>query len=158
MPVDTRRFTTPHVHANFDFDGSRGFDTSLNFLLPEISQYTGRDVRYGARRFELWSPNSFKLPVYPGTRPPGFSLVPPLAYRRTDGSGGRFDWTLIPQYLDTNLLHHPFIIDPQLVQCPVPPEFTYLTHVWESSGFSHGRLTREFYNTLLGRAEVLEKN
>jgi hypothetical protein len=142
MPVDTRHFTTPHVHSNFNFDGCRRFDTSLNLHLPAIfSQYTGRDVHYGAQPFELWSPNSLKLPVYSGTIPPGFSLMPPLTHCRTDGSGRRFDWTLIPQYLDTNRLHYPFILDPKLIQFPVPPEFTYLTHVWESSDFSQGRLT-----------------
>jgi len=158
MVSDTRLFTHPRVHADFDFDGIRGFDTSLRVRIPGPFSYYGRDVCHQQRRFELWSPNSSKTPVYPGTRPAGFSLVPPLTHRRTDGSGGRFDWTLIPQHLDRKVLHHPFILDPERVN-HTQPEFTYLTAVWHSLPKpSTGRLDREFISRLCERAAMLEKS
>jgi hypothetical protein len=153
-PGDTRRYNLSYVHSDFDFDGACGFDTSLHFSVP-INQYGGHDVIYGHRRFELWSPNSLQLPGYPGTRPAQFSLVPPLAHRRVDGSGGRFDWTLVPQALDPNFLHHPFILNPEFIKHPLP-EFTYLTSVWVSSVGSKGHLQPDFYSSLLSRAEELE--
>jgi hypothetical protein len=157
MPTDTRYFTTPHVHADFDIDGVRAFDTSLDLTITVSLKYvTSRDVQSGTRRFELWSPNSSKSPVYPGTKPATFSLLPPLPHRRTDGSGGRYDWTLIPQHLDANYLHHPFILDPAHASANLP-EFAYLTSVWEACGLSKGRLDHQFYDALVHRAAYLEK-
>jgi hypothetical protein len=155
--TDTRHFLRPHVHANFDFAGVRSLDTSLHARIPTPFRYTGRDVLYRSRRFELWSPNSTKTPIYPGMKPIGLSLTPPLIHRRTDGSGGRFDWTLIPQYLDRSVLHHPFILDPERADGS-SAEFIYLTTVWQSlPNSSHGRLNRSFYTSLLDRAAELEK-
>jgi hypothetical protein len=160
MVGDTRVFTHPHVHANFDFDGVRGFDTSLRVRIPSPFPYSGRDVCHQRRRFELWSPNSWKTPVYPGTRPAGFSLVPPLTHRRTDGSGGRYDWTLIPQHLDRKVPHHPFILDPERASANhALPEFAYLTSVWRSSRKpSVGHLDPVFVSCLRDRAVTLETN
>ena len=153
---DSRRFIYPRVHANFDFDGIRGFDTSSHLRIPGPFKYTGRDVVHQSRRFELWSPNSQKMPVYPGTKPVSFSLVPPLTHPRTDGSGGRFDWTLIPQHIDVNLLHHAFIIDPARLKTQ-SAEYVYLTSVWESLSPDKGRLKQSFIRDLLTRAEKLER-
>jgi hypothetical protein len=115
----------------------------------------GRDVVDQSKRFELWSPNSQKTPVYPGTKPVGFSLVPPLPHPRTDGSGGRFDWALIPQHIDVNLLHHAFIIDPARLTIR-SPEFVYLTSVWKSLSPANGCLEKNFLRDLLDRAEKLK--
>jgi hypothetical protein len=155
MPADSRRFTRPHVRADFDFDGVRGFDTSLHIHIPAPIKYVGRDVVHQSRHFELWSPNSEKTPVYPGTKPVGLSLVPPLDHHRTDGSGGRFDWTLIPQHIDTNHLHHPFILDPARLKTR-SPEYVYLTSVWDPLSPTSGRLRQDFFGSLISRAEKLE--
>ena len=112
---DTRRFLQSRrpFPADFGYDGLRAFDTSFSVCLTTPFKYTGRDVLYRSRRFELWSPNSSQLPVYPGLPPANFNMVPPLQYPRVDGSGGRFDWTLNPQHFDTNRLHLPFITTPE---------------------------------------------
>jgi hypothetical protein len=150
----TRRFALPRVRSDFDFDGLRGFDTSLQVRIPGPFPYTGRDAIHQSRRFELWSPNSSKMPVCPGTMLAGFSLAPPLAYRRTDGSS---DWTLAPQHLDTNFLHHPFITDPERATGN-KPEFMYLTAVWNSLAGSYiGRLQLGFCASLRNRAAQLEQ-
>jgi len=155
MSTDMRCFTRPHVHANFDFDGIHGFDTSLSITIRSTFTNTGQDVQCGTRRFKLWSPNSSKFLVYPGTRPAAFSITPPLQRRRTDGSGGRYDWMLIPQHLDMNYLHHPFIHNPSYTS-PNDPEFAYLTLVWKACGLSKGRLDQNFYRTMVCRAASLE--
>ena len=152
---DSRCFTSPHTHANFDFDGIRGFDTSFHLRIPGPFKYTGRDVVHNFKRFEMWSPNSRKTPVYPGTKPVGFSLVPPLPHPRSDGSGGRFDWTLIPQHIDINTLYHAFILDPARLKVQ-SPEFVYLTSVWESLSPAKGRLKKRFVESLLARGAKLE--
>ena len=128
---NTCRFVHDHFAADFDYDGLHVFDTSLSITFQPQFNYTGRDVVHQSWRFELQSPNSCQLLVYPGLPPPYFQMSPPLCYPHTDGSVGRFDWTLQPQYLNTNQLHFPFIVSPQAASniSPPLPEFMYLTLV-----------------------------
>ena len=159
---DTRRFIHQPFPADFQYDGLRAFDTSFSFTLTTPFNYTGRDVLHRSRRFELWSPNSSRLPVYPGLTPANFNMIPPLQYPRVDGSGGRFDWTLNPQYFVTNRLHLPFIMTPEHAsRTPTYlPEFAYLTSVWISHPIparTRGILSREFITALSGRAATLEE-
>jgi hypothetical protein len=151
---DTRIYRNPHYHSNYDYDGFRTFDVTLpeSFVIQSTFEYTGHDVEQSkSRRFELWSPNSDCIPVYPGTPSASFSMVPPLSHPRTDGSGGRFDWTLVPQHLNSSKLHHPFIEKPQYGRGLA--EFEYLTSVWRSSP---GGLCDAFIARLLDRARELE--
>jgi hypothetical protein len=153
--------TTPHHHADFDYDGPRRFDTGLPVTISNFN-YIGRDVEYAdplvpdsdhvPRRFELWSPNATKIPVYPGKPPAGFSMTPPLAHPRSDGSGGRYDWTVVPQHFDRRHPHHPFIRKPSESVI----EFQPLTQFWLASG-SGGQLSDEYCNSLLDRANDLEQ-
>jgi hypothetical protein len=158
---DTRRFLQSPFPADFGYDGLRAFDTSFSVCLTTPFKYTGRDVLYRSRRFELWSPNSSQLPVYPGLPPANFNMVPPLQYPRVDGSGGRFDWTLNPQHFDTSRLHLPFIMTPEhaSIASPYLAEFTYLTSVWISHPLpakTHGTLSPTFLTALSQRAAALE--
>lgn len=120
MSLKNQVYTSPHYHVDFDYNGLCGFDTRLSFTINQKFGYLDRDVELKdplggvSRRFELWSPNACSIPIYPGTHPPGFSMNPPLACLRPDGSGGRYDWKVLPQYLDTNWLHHPFIRRPDV--------------------------------------------
>jgi hypothetical protein len=150
---DTRVFGIPRYHSGFDYDGLRTFDTTLpdSFLVNSEFEYAGHDVEHLGHRFELWSPNANRIPVYPGTPPAWFSMKPPLSHPRTDGSGGRFDWTLVPQHLDPSKFHHPFIKRPEYGSGLV--EFEYLTSVWQSSP---GELSEAFIMRLLDRANRLE--
>jgi hypothetical protein len=158
---DTRVFIYSPFPADFDYDGLRAFDTSFSFTLSNKFNYTGRDVQHRGRRFELWSPNSSRLPVYPGLSPADFNMTPPLRYPRTDGSGGRFDWTLHPQYFDANRLHLPFIMTPEsAVSSQHLPEFTYLTSQWNDHPMpaqTTGTLSREYIASLCSRAASLEE-
>jgi len=152
MVSDTRIYSSPHYHSAFQYDGFRTFNTTLSFTIPGKFEYVGCDVEWEGCRFEVWSPNANHIPVYPGTPPSSFSMVPPLSHPRTDGSGGRFDWTLVPQHLDTKKWHHPFIISPKYGGGLV--EFEYLTSVWQ---LSPGRLSEEFVIRLRDRAKELEE-
>src|SRR5262245_19693662 len=155
--TDTRIYKSPHYHSSFQYhDGFRSFDTTLpvSFKICSKFEYVGHDVDHSlGRRFELWSPNSDHIPVYPGTRPSSFSMVPPLSHPRVDGSGGRFDWTLVPQHLDSSTLHHPFIMKPEFGKKHV--EFQYLTSpsCWQRS---LGQLSEDYITGLLHRAKELE--
>jgi hypothetical protein len=153
---DTRIYHNPHYHSDFQYsDGFRSFDTTLSFNITSKFEYVGHDVEYSGRRFELWSPNADRIPVYPGTPPSSFSMVPPLSHPRVDGSGGRFDWTLVPQHLDANKLHHPFIMKPENGGGRV--EFEYITSQWQRPPLASG-LSEAFITGLLRRAEDLEEN
>lgn len=147
---EIRHFIHPPFPADFGYDGLRTFDTSFS-----------RDVEHHGRRFKLWSPNSSRLPVYPGLPPADFNMTPPFRYPRTDGYGGRFDWTLHPQYLDANRLHLPFITTPEsTVDSQHLLEFTYLTSQWDdhpAPSQTTGTLSREYVASLSSRAASLEE-
>jgi hypothetical protein len=92
-----------------------------------------------------------RIPLH---QPTDFSLVPPLTHCRSDGSGGRFDWTIISQHLDASVLHHAFILDPAYVEND-NPEYVYLTSIWESLTPVYGQLKRDFSPRLLERGKYL---
>ena len=99
--------------------------------------------------------------MYPGTLPPCFSMTPPLACQRVDRSGGRYDWTLVPQHLNTNRLHYPFILRPD--KGADLPEFQILTstpRVWEPVhlGLTKGRISSGYLQLLSERAAALENS
>jgi hypothetical protein len=154
MQPDTRVFTTSHHRSSFGYDSLCGIDTRLSVTITQSFRYTGWDVEFEGRRFELWSPNSNYRPMYPGTRPVSFSMTPPQSIPRVDGSGGRYDWTLLPQHIDSNVFHHPFIIKPE--SAPHEPEFQYLTAVWKSANSTLGNLAPDYISRSLNRAAALE--
>src|SRR6202142_2261363 len=166
MSLNNRVFTTPHYHVDFGYDGLRGFDTRLSHTITQHFSYEGYDVELrdtvrGNRRFELWSPNFSTIPMYPGTPPPNFLMTPPLRCLRVDGSGGRYDWTLFPQHLDTNRLHLPFIIRPGQGLRERLVEFRPLTHspdVWKPTylGPTKGCISAGYLKSLSERAATLE--
>ena len=83
MSLKNRVYTSGHYHVDFDYNRSRGFDTRLSFTITQHIRYYGRDIEVkdsvrGSRRFEVWTPNAAIIPLYPGTRPPAFSMNPPL--------------------------------------------------------------------------------
>lgn len=93
------------------------------------------------------------MPVYPGTKP--VNIKPPFE-PRIDGSYGQFDWTLIPQHLNTNLLHHAFILDPKRLKDGLV-DYIPLTRQWESLSLGTGHLQLLFVTSLIAQAEKLER-
>jgi hypothetical protein len=63
---ETRR---PPFPADFGYDGLRAPDKP-----------PPRDAEHRGPRFKLWSPNSSRLPVYPGLPPADFNMTPPFRY------------------------------------------------------------------------------
>lgn len=86
--------------------------TGLSFKFRPLL-YTGRIINSGREdpiAFEIWSPNSQRHPFFPGHFPLFVDFPKMSAFsNRFDGSGGRFDPTLIPQVFDKNQFWLPFI-------------------------------------------------
>ncbi|KAF4588085.1 hypothetical protein EYR38_010050 [Pleurotus pulmonarius] len=79
-------------------------------ILPGISPKVARDITIAGRRFELWSPNSRRLPFYPGIKAPGVDLED-LAQgkKRYDGHLGPLDPTYHPQHYQPRRPYLPFV-------------------------------------------------
>ncbi|TFK69146.1 hypothetical protein BDN72DRAFT_897535 [Pluteus cervinus] len=161
--MDTRRFTTPRHRCDYDYDGPRVFRLGLGFILrlccgTNFHCHDVVDPHDGDKRYELWSPNA-ELALFPGVRPENFSLDLPLLNPRFDGSGGRWDFTLNPQYLEYGKLHHAFIRRTTSYSLSTdPPEFWPLTNHWESRATSSeniGIVSYQFYQDLTNRAKAL---
>ncbi|TFK61744.1 hypothetical protein BDN72DRAFT_863365 [Pluteus cervinus] len=146
LPMDTRRFTTPRHRCDYDYDGPRVFRLGIGFILklrfaPNFHCHDVVDPRDSAKRYELWSPNAELAGVFPGDRPENFSLDLPLSNPRFDGSGGRWDFTLNPQYLELGNLHHAFIRRTTSYSLMTDSaEFWPLTSHWESRATSSGNI------------------
>ncbi|TFK69148.1 hypothetical protein BDN72DRAFT_897537 [Pluteus cervinus] len=169
--MDTRQFTTPRYRCDYDYDGPRVFHLGLGFVLrlnpaPNFHCHDVVDPHDGDKRYELWSPNA-ELAVFPGVRPENFSLDLPHLSPRFDGSGGRWDFTLNPQYLETGKLHHAFIRRTTSYSLD-PPEFWPLTNHWapcvtslEKTGTVDADLCQNLKDRskqLLKQAEVLRRD
>ncbi|KAF8951229.1 hypothetical protein BDZ97DRAFT_1932663 [Flammula alnicola] len=75
---------------------------ALCFFLPPFQMVSSRVVLWKKRVWEFWSPNSPRMPYYPGVRDPqmNFGHNQPPHLRRCDGHLGRFDPTVSPQHFD----------------------------------------------------------
>ncbi|TFK61537.1 hypothetical protein BDN72DRAFT_904018 [Pluteus cervinus] len=163
--MDTRQFTTPRYRCDYDYDGPRVFHLGLGFVLrlnpaPNFHCHDVVDPHDGDKRYELWSPNA-ELAIFPGVRPENFSLDLPHLNPRFDGSGGRWDFTLNPQYLECGKLHHAFIRRTTSYSLSTdPPEFWSLTDHWApcvTSLEKNGAVDSHFYQNLKDRSKQLLK-
>ncbi|KDR65386.1 hypothetical protein GALMADRAFT_148730 [Galerina marginata CBS 339.88] len=106
-----RTFTTPRLKSFAGYTAPPVLMDGLSYFLPPFSVITTRLVTFGVRLFEIWSPNSSQTVYYPGVSAPnapgGMGL--PEHLRRCDGTLGRFDPTLSPQYFNPQYPFLPFI-------------------------------------------------
>ncbi|KAJ3753226.1 hypothetical protein EV360DRAFT_87977 [Lentinula raphanica] len=163
---DTRTFARKRLGIFAGYDISPVVDDRLSFVFPEGCRKSARIVSYDDQeeemfgpglRIELWSPNSFKYPFFPGIRPTDTS--PHTPYHRIDGHFGRFDPSRNPQYFDILRPYLPFIcrsdkgiMASQEVEC-VP-----LYAVWESSAYpsqDKGYVQELYWKELVKRAKHL---
>ncbi|TFK59353.1 hypothetical protein BDN72DRAFT_905929 [Pluteus cervinus] len=161
--MDTRSYTTPRVSCYFDYDGPRTFVLGLSGW-PDplmVTNFHCHDVVDPATslRYELWSPNASLSVVFPGVAPKSFSLDRLPSPPRFDGSGGRWDWSLNPQYLQSRTIHRAFIrrIN-SFYDEPVPSEFWHLADYWESYAHPNiGKPSRRFLDELKSRSKRLTR-
>ncbi|KAJ3765480.1 hypothetical protein FB446DRAFT_795006 [Lentinula raphanica] len=165
---DTRIFDTKRVGVFAGYDTLPIVDDRLSFTFPEGCRKSARIVSYEDQedemfspelRIELWSPNSFKYPFFPGVRP--VELPSHNPYNRIDGHFGRFDPSRNPQYFDPRRPYLPFIrrsdkgiMTSQEVEC-VP-----LYAVWESSAYpsrDKGYIQELYWNRIVERAKCLRR-
>ena len=124
------------LHPRTGLDFPPQFSSTLTCIrIPNFEFYSGRIVRFNMspkqpRHIELWSPNSPVVPYCPGEhifgfRPCALDGLPEPSARRQDGSLGRFDHTLYPQFFSRDLPWQPFV-------APPPDEFYNCEIDWMS--------------------------
>ena len=158
---DARVFSIARRSSLHGYDAFPYIDDGLSFDLPYFSSYAGRLVEIEGRVWELWSPNSSRLPFFPGERDLDCPLlVNPLSRnRRCDGHLGRFDFTVSPQCYE-----HPwraFVLRtlPQYSTIHQFPEFARVHDVWvdePSPATETGMLPGGFLKTLSDRNDFLD--
>ncbi|KAJ7432092.1 hypothetical protein FB451DRAFT_1420825 [Mycena latifolia] len=104
-------YSTLRLRSFHGFDASPILDDGLDFRLPQGAFHNRLEVYWKDKRYHVWSPNSLQAPYYPGRRPR--SSLPCRAHakdqRRFDGSLGRYDHTVAPQYYEASRPWWPFI-------------------------------------------------
>ncbi|KAJ3709509.1 hypothetical protein C8R42DRAFT_730030 [Lentinula raphanica] len=165
---DTRVFSHKRSGIFEGYAALPAVDDRLSFTFPEgcrksarvVTFEEGEDDMFGqALHLELWSPNSFKYPFFPGLSS-AESRNPPL-YPRIDSHRGRFDPSRNPQYFDVRQPHLSFIrrsdkgvMSSQEVEC-VP-----LYAVWESSSYpsrDKGYVQESYWSKILDRTKFLRR-
>jgi hypothetical protein len=117
-----------------------------------------------ARYYEISSYNSCQCPVYPGRRLPASYIAPFTQPVFTDGSMGKSDPTLMPQYYDESFPSLPFVLTSTwgASNTVKRPEYMDLYGVWQSDdgdGFSfcQGYAHSTYIDALVTRRQTLEK-
>ena len=70
---DTRRFEMPRLSSLNGYEFPPMVLSGMEFRLPNFQGYSGRLVRLRGQVWELWSPNSSRLPYYAGVPKMGYS-------------------------------------------------------------------------------------
>ncbi|KAJ7718538.1 hypothetical protein B0H16DRAFT_1740012 [Mycena metata] len=150
--ADTRAYSTRWLLSFHGYNGTPLPDDGFQLKLPAPIRYYGREVKFGEQRYEIWSPNSFQDPYYPGRRTfeQDAELSSDPEQRRYDGQLGRFDPTLNPQYYDPQRPWLPFIERPYRPKCEDEVLFTHACNVWESEAdMGHrGRIQKSFLDRI----------
>ncbi|KAJ7605541.1 hypothetical protein DFH06DRAFT_1348670 [Mycena polygramma] len=83
----------------------------MKFRLLQFPQMSVGYVRFEAREFQVWSPNSMQIPAYTGRRREDArpSTMPVRPNRRYDGHAGKHDCLYVPQYCSPANMHWPFM-------------------------------------------------
>jgi hypothetical protein len=159
---DTRRFEVPRLSNLNGYEALPNVLSGMGFRLPYFGDYSGQLVRLRGQMWELWSPNSLRLPYYPGV--PEVNHCPKMAIlpqnRRCDGHLGRFNYTVSPQVGGMPwwpLVRHCL---PDYTTTNQFPEFDFVHTRWindPAPAFNSGQLEPSFIEDLIQRNEWLDK-
>ncbi|KDQ27173.1 hypothetical protein PLEOSDRAFT_158910 [Pleurotus ostreatus PC15] len=158
------RFSAPRLLPEagyYDDPGPIPFLSKL--ILSNDQPKSSGDVSIAGRRFELWSPNSRRLPFYPGIKTPGVDLEDLARGRkRYDGHLGPLDPTYHPQHYQPSRPYLPFIRRHGHLNSPREyPEFTSVfdvQEVWQPDPLScsnGGRIRGAYINRLRRRNKTI---
>lgn len=111
MDDNSRRFLSPRLMPDAGYRDDPGPVPFLSkFIIPGDKPKVARDVTLAGRRFEIWSPNSRRLPFYPGIKAPGVDLEDlAKGKKRYDGHLGPLDPTYHPQHYQSRRPYLPFV-------------------------------------------------
>ncbi|KAF7422736.1 hypothetical protein PC9H_010893 [Pleurotus ostreatus] len=160
MNIDSRRFLSPRLMPNAGYSDDPGPIPFLSkLIIPGDYPKVARDVTIAGRRFEIWSPNSRRLPFYPGIKAPGVDLEDlAKGKRRYDGHLGPLDPTYHPQHYQPRRPYLPFIRrHSHLNPSSLFPEFVSLfdnSEAWSplaGSVTGEGRITESYVKRLKKR-------
>ncbi|KAJ8690414.1 hypothetical protein PTI98_011842 [Pleurotus ostreatus] len=160
MNIDSRRFLSPRLMPDAGYSDDPGPIPFLSKLvIPGDYPKVARDVTIAGRRFEIWSPNSRRLPFYPGIKSPGVDLEDlAKGKRRYDGHLGPLDPTYHPQHYQPRRPYLPFIRRHSHLNPPsLFPEFVSLfddSEAWSSRAGSEtgeGHVTESYVKRLKKR-------
>ncbi|KAJ8495302.1 hypothetical protein ONZ45_g12912 [Pleurotus djamor] len=95
-------YDSPRLLPNQGYSDDPGFIPRLSIRLPHpIHRIFSRDLVFGPNRYELWSLNCQRIPVYPGALLPSLHIEQiPSIVPRFDGGLGPLDPTMGPQLFD----------------------------------------------------------
>ncbi len=111
MSDASRLFSAPRLMPDAGYGDDPGPIPYISkLLIPGTSPKVARDVSIAGRRFELWSPNSRRLPFYPGIKTPGVDLEDLSQGKKSyDGHLGPLDPTYHPQHYQPRRPYLPFV-------------------------------------------------
>ncbi|KAJ7070182.1 hypothetical protein C8F01DRAFT_1227190, partial [Mycena amicta] len=145
-PASAWNFTRPRLSP---FSGFKSDPDSLNNSLVIAVNERVASSRYVGRRnhlFQLWSPNSLQRPFMPGLSAGTAPFPNDPAQRRYDGYNGRFDMTLVPQFINSV---PPFAATIRRSDAVFPTDVNFIVHAplteyWEPiPGSGLGRISNE---------------
>ncbi|KDQ26075.1 hypothetical protein PLEOSDRAFT_160672 [Pleurotus ostreatus PC15] len=160
MNIDSRRFLSPRLMPNAGYADDPGPIPFLSkLIIPGDYPKVARDVTIAGRRFEIWSPNSRRLPFYPGIKAPGVDLEDlAKGKKRYDGHLGPLDPTYHPQHYQPRRPYLPFVRRHSHLNPPnLFPEFASLfddSEAWSprvGSVTGEGRVTESYVRRLKKR-------
>lgn len=161
------RFSAPRLLPEAGYADDPGPIPFLSkLILPDDQPKSSGDVSIAGRRFELWSPNSRRLPFYPGIKAPGMDLEDLARGRkRYDGHLGPLDPTYHPQHYQPNRPYLPFVRRHSHLNPPRDyPEFTPvfdIQEVWQpdpTSNHNGGRVRSAYISKLRKRNRAITED
>ncbi|KAJ7756266.1 hypothetical protein B0H16DRAFT_1721869 [Mycena metata] len=155
---DSRKFSTSRLRSAHGYDDEPVIDDGLTFRLPRFDDYHSRIIERRGAKWMIWSPNSRQDPFYPGAYVHQQPLPLPSEKEqlRTDGHGGRWDYTHSPQHYSSTRPWLGFIVRPGF-QEPFDVEYDEVYSVWESTSPEGGRIPPDVCQALAERNDLLEE-
>ncbi|KAJ7707941.1 hypothetical protein B0H16DRAFT_1746386 [Mycena metata] len=154
---DSRKFSTSRVRSAHGYEEDPVIDDGLTFRLPRFDEHHSRIIERRGVKWMIWSPNSRQDPFYPGAYIHQQSLPLPAEKEqlRTDGHGGRWDYTRSPQHYSNVRPWLGFIVRPGF-QEPFDVEYDEVISVWESMSPEGGKIPLDACQALVERNDLLE--